>query len=326
MRTLDTEHGEAYLYFSHYQSTGRTAIELIDATDFSPIARCTTNLEKVPCSEFDVFIKNWSENIGLDRLLEDEQIIGPCLRTIPHPQMQAGVPVHEFLISNPSQWNRWAELDFQARTELQGQPSAVDWFQSLSTDQQRIDRNALDQAIHDWCVHGLEIPQSGDMEMEALFIAYRKAARQLEQINAYQLAELHIIFDQLHQVVFDSSPNHGSDAERESQEWLKEQISLLHDQAHASPICRDRLRQNGWDIEEPEFPLERVLTIDHSAFQQITAFLRNQGAVDLSHERSESRIALSFSAEKPVFDAALKLSAEAFEAQARRTSGGQREV
>lgn len=53
----------------------RTAITLTDAEDGSPICTASVNLPDHPCEENEVWIKDYSENQGIEKVLIDAKII-----------------------------------------------------------------------------------------------------------------------------------------------------------------------------------------------------------------------------------------------------------
>lgn len=72
--TVKFKKWECELKFKAY-SNGRTAIELVDHIDGSPIAVATVNLPDEPLDESEVFIKDYSENEGMLVALINANII-----------------------------------------------------------------------------------------------------------------------------------------------------------------------------------------------------------------------------------------------------------
>ena len=54
---------------------GRVALSLVDAYDYSPIAKATVNLPDYPLAPNQVHIKNYSENAGIAEALEQAQVV-----------------------------------------------------------------------------------------------------------------------------------------------------------------------------------------------------------------------------------------------------------
>ena len=61
---------------------GRTALQLVDAVDGSPIARATVNLPEVEMAPDEVAIKSYGENEGLLEALTDAGVIEPTSRVV----------------------------------------------------------------------------------------------------------------------------------------------------------------------------------------------------------------------------------------------------
>lgn len=64
----------------HHYDNGRLAITLVSEMDdlpgeFEPFATATVNLPNSPCPENEVWVKNWSENEGMDEWLARKDII-----------------------------------------------------------------------------------------------------------------------------------------------------------------------------------------------------------------------------------------------------------
>lgn len=87
----------------HY-SNGRKAIELIDSEDGSPIARATVNLPNDILDDNHVFIKNYSENEGM----EDALINAGIIKGSPVYQTNSGhVQVNVFELTEDAIKNLW---------------------------------------------------------------------------------------------------------------------------------------------------------------------------------------------------------------------------
>jgi hypothetical protein len=56
-------------------SNGRRVISLTDAKDFSPVAKVSVNLPEETCLPDEVWIKDYSENQGIEQVLIDAKII-----------------------------------------------------------------------------------------------------------------------------------------------------------------------------------------------------------------------------------------------------------
>ena len=54
---------------------GRTALQLVDAEDGSPIATATVNLADQPLGDGEVFIKDYAENTGMLASLERAGVV-----------------------------------------------------------------------------------------------------------------------------------------------------------------------------------------------------------------------------------------------------------
>lgn len=61
---------------------GRTALQLVDAEDGSPIAKATVNLPDVEMAPDEVAIKDYAENEGMLRALTDAGIVEPTSRVV----------------------------------------------------------------------------------------------------------------------------------------------------------------------------------------------------------------------------------------------------
>lgn len=56
-------------------NNGRTALQLMDAEDYQPVATCTVNLPDEKLEEDEAFIKDWSENEGILEWLKTQGIV-----------------------------------------------------------------------------------------------------------------------------------------------------------------------------------------------------------------------------------------------------------
>lgn len=68
-------------------TNGSTALTLFTPDGF-PLATATVALEILP-EEGNVFIKDWSENDGMLRALQEAKVVGPLIRSIPTGFVQA---------------------------------------------------------------------------------------------------------------------------------------------------------------------------------------------------------------------------------------------
>jgi hypothetical protein len=62
---------------------GRTALELESEKGGDPITVATVNIPELPLEADEVFIKDWSENEGMLKVLQDAKIIGPTIEEVP---------------------------------------------------------------------------------------------------------------------------------------------------------------------------------------------------------------------------------------------------
>ena len=70
------------LEWNKYGSNGRTALELIDVEDGSPVMVATVNVPDAHLEPDEMIIKNYSENEGVLEFLQENNIVGPVIRTI----------------------------------------------------------------------------------------------------------------------------------------------------------------------------------------------------------------------------------------------------
>lgn len=68
-----------YVQLAKY-GNGRTAIQLMDYDDASPVATASVNLPDVEMADDEVAIKDWSENEGMLSALLDAGIVAPPVR------------------------------------------------------------------------------------------------------------------------------------------------------------------------------------------------------------------------------------------------------
>lgn len=85
-----------YLKFGKYRND-RLVIELIDAKDESPALVATVNLPNVNLGDKEIIIKDYSENEGVLKALQEKKIVGPIKRNIPTGWVL--VPVVDLLIT-----------------------------------------------------------------------------------------------------------------------------------------------------------------------------------------------------------------------------------
>lgn len=70
---------------------GRTAIQLVDAEDQSPIAVATVNIPEAPLKENQVLIKDYSENQGILDVLVKAGIVKDLNQWVPSGHITADV-------------------------------------------------------------------------------------------------------------------------------------------------------------------------------------------------------------------------------------------
>lgn len=73
--------GPVILEWGKY-SNGRPALEILDAQDGSPIMVATVNIPEVKLREKEIIIKDYSENEGVLKFLQDHGIVGEVKRGI----------------------------------------------------------------------------------------------------------------------------------------------------------------------------------------------------------------------------------------------------
>lgn len=64
----------ADVYAMRY-SNGRIALQLFQSTNGEPLMTCTVNLPEHPCGEFEVYVKDYSENEGCEDFLREQHVI-----------------------------------------------------------------------------------------------------------------------------------------------------------------------------------------------------------------------------------------------------------
>ena len=69
------------MQLSHY-TNGNKAISLVDTRDGSPVATATVNIEGVELPANEVMIKDYSENKGMLRALQDSNVVGRIVDVI----------------------------------------------------------------------------------------------------------------------------------------------------------------------------------------------------------------------------------------------------
>jgi len=81
---LQTPYGSytVSLEWNKYGSNGRTALELIDVEDGSPVMTATVNIPDAHLEPDEMVIKNYSENEGVLEFLQENNIVGPIIRTV----------------------------------------------------------------------------------------------------------------------------------------------------------------------------------------------------------------------------------------------------
>lgn len=72
-------------------SNGRTAMELVDATDGEPVCTATVNIPETHIEKDEVIIKNYSENEGILDVLIEAGVISKPSRTIQTGYVEAHV-------------------------------------------------------------------------------------------------------------------------------------------------------------------------------------------------------------------------------------------
>lgn len=77
MKKIKFKKWDCILVFKKYDNNGRTAIELINTRDGSPVAIATVNIPSAPLERDEVIIKNYSENEGMLDALVSNGIVEP---------------------------------------------------------------------------------------------------------------------------------------------------------------------------------------------------------------------------------------------------------
>jgi hypothetical protein len=83
MYNLKTPYGSynVVLEWGNY-SNGRRAIELLDAVEGDPVCVATVNLPDIPLGDNEAIIKDYSENEGVLKFLQDYGIVGEVKRWV----------------------------------------------------------------------------------------------------------------------------------------------------------------------------------------------------------------------------------------------------
>ena len=83
MYTITTPYGsyDVTLEWGRY-GNGRHALELVDAHDGEPVMVCTVNIPEVRLEDWEMIIKDYSENEGCLKFLQDSGIVGPVKRWV----------------------------------------------------------------------------------------------------------------------------------------------------------------------------------------------------------------------------------------------------
>lgn len=87
---------ECEVLIKKYPLNNRTAIELVDAEDNSPVAVATVNFPDEPLNNDEVLIKDYSENEGMYQALVDAKVISEAIEFIQRGFVQ--VPKCKLLI------------------------------------------------------------------------------------------------------------------------------------------------------------------------------------------------------------------------------------
>ncbi len=109
-----------------YASNGHTALSLYDARTGEYVATGSVNIPDVPLAPNQVFIKNYSENAGMLKALEEAGIVR--VSGVYVPTGIGSLPVCELLIPPPEQ-DREAQ-----RQASSGKPAQGDWLERLAAD------------------------------------------------------------------------------------------------------------------------------------------------------------------------------------------------
>lgn len=93
MKTYNYEGYKVYLAQANYQNNGRLAVQMFDAEDGCPFMTVSVNLpDEEVTNEKSTFVKNYSENRGVDRWLIENDLAHYTGRF----NFQLGVPEMEF--------------------------------------------------------------------------------------------------------------------------------------------------------------------------------------------------------------------------------------
>jgi len=73
---------ECEVLIKKYPLNNRTAIQLVDAEDGSPVAMATVNFPDEPLNDDEVLIKDYSENEGMYQALVNAKVISRDIKFI----------------------------------------------------------------------------------------------------------------------------------------------------------------------------------------------------------------------------------------------------
>jgi hypothetical protein len=109
-----------------YASNGHTALSIYDAKTGEYVATASLNVAHVPLAPNQVFIKDYSENEGMLKALEEAGIVR--VSGVYVPTGIGSLPVCELLIPPPEQ-------DREPRRQAgPGKQARGDWLEKLATD------------------------------------------------------------------------------------------------------------------------------------------------------------------------------------------------
>ncbi len=109
-----------------YALNGHTALSLYDARTGEYVATASVNMPHAPLAPNQVFIKDYSENVGMLKALEEAGIVR--VSGVYVPTGIGSLPVCELLIPPPEQ-----EREPQ-RQAHPGKPAQSDWLERLAAD------------------------------------------------------------------------------------------------------------------------------------------------------------------------------------------------
>jgi hypothetical protein len=75
-------HYDVEVAYGQY-GNGRLAVTLLDAHDAGPVLTATVNLPEQPLEADEVYIKDWSENEGMLKFLQEHGIVVPTIKEVP---------------------------------------------------------------------------------------------------------------------------------------------------------------------------------------------------------------------------------------------------